>query len=772
MKIEFDNLFLKACKDGINIFTGSGFSIDAKDARGQNLPLGYQLSAELAAHFNLSPTLPLSSMSTILESSKKTDFYDYLKRRVNVSEFNEFYKNIELLNIKHWFTTNIDNLTERIFENSNRYYLNNNSIHGPSFSDLDAVEFFPLHGSILNDDRPLIFSSLSIASTFSSSPKLWNDLIRAIEKKPVLFWGYSLSDSGILQTLNSIHLQGLDRKDKWVVLYKEMPDEELYFKSLGFNIIIATNKELFDFFSKNLSNPEEELAQKLIPTKQLFHTEFVPSSGVGLPVREITEFFLGGVPTWSDIYSRNVYITSHFSKIQNLIFSEKNTIIVGTPASGKTTLLMQLSAFTEFNGHKIVLNYPTVEKAKNVINKLNGSNALIFVDNFTDDIQGFTYFNKFSNVKLVGFDREHNFEVVSHFVNRKDYNIYSVTTLSDIDIQELFNKIPDSIKNRTLKTKKAHTDEQASLFEFVSLNLKHAGIKERYKNVIVELEKEDELLTDFLLLSSYVHYCKTPLSFDMAYSYFAEYIGSYKEIYDLKAQLGRLIIQYIGDLVDKDEQDYFVPRSVLVAETIIENVQSKYLRRMLYRFVDNLPAYKISNYHIFKKKGHDKSLIAKAFPDWEEGKYYYEKLMQDDSHNPYLLQQGALYLSYKSRYIEAFYWIDKARNLTHDRVFSIRNSHAIILFEANIHKDSSVRDSLDRSMTILQKCYIEDKRKLYHAKKFSEQAIEYFDKFGDKIAKQYLDNASLWLDDELKTNDWNRGLKELKKIIENKRRNY
>lgn len=766
MKIELENLFRKFCLDGINLFTGAGFSLESFDSDHKRLPLGLELAEELSEKFGMSKNLPLTNMATIIESRSKEEFYDYLKKRFHVASFSSDYYNLENLNIRAFFTTNIDNLAEKIFENSNKYYLNNNVFNGPSFADRSAIEFYPLHGSILNDKRPMVFTSLSVASTFSSSPKLWSDLVRAIEKHPILFWGYSLNDSGILQTLNSINNNGANKKAKWIILHKEMPDEEQYFKSLGFNIIIATNLELLTYF-KDIVKGIENAKKNTLTTKQLFNQDFVPNSSIGLPVREINEFYLGSAPTWSDIYSNNLFKTSHFAKIQNAIFSKKNTIVLGTPASGKTTLLMQLAAFSEFNGHKIILNYPSLEKANNVIQKLDGLNALIFIDNFTEEIQSFILLNRQENIKIIGFDREHNFEIVSHFIERKSFEILQVTSLTDNDIQEIYSKIPDSIKYNSLKKKDSQSDEQPSLFEFITLNLKYPSISERYKSIIAQLEKEDELLTDFLLLSSYVHHCRTPLSFDMAYSYFQDDISNYSEVYDLRSQLGSLITEYVGELVDNEDQDYFIPRSVSVAETIMEQVESKYLARMLHRFVDCLPPYKISNYNTFRKKGHDKAIMISAFPNWEEGKYYYERLIQDEPLNPYLLQQGALYLSYKSKFNEAFFWIDKARNLTNDRVFSIRNSHAIILFEANLRKDGpDVRATLDRSMEILKECYQEDKRKLYHCKKFGEQALDYFEKYGDVTASEYIKQSVIWISEELKINDWHRGLMKLKRKLD------
>ena len=64
-------------------------------------------------------------------------------------------------------------------------------------------------------------------------------------------------------------------------------------------------------------------------------------------------------------------------------------------------------------------------------------------------------------------------------------------------------------------------------------------------------------------------------------------------------------------------------------------------------------------------------------------------------------------------------------------------------------------------MQILIDCYSEDKRKLYHAKKFAEQSLEFFNRYGDEKSQEYLAKAKNWIEEELKTNNWHRGLRNL-----------
>lgn len=115
----------------------------------------------------------------------------------------------------------------------------------------------------------------------------------------------------------------------------------------------------------------------------------------------------------------------------------------------------------------------------------------------------------------------------------------------------------------------------------------------------------------------------------------------------------------------------------------------------------------------------------------KEGKEFYERAFLYDFKNPYVLQQGALYLSMKKKYHDAFSWIDRAITMTNNKHFSIRNSHAIILFDANYNVDSTDAErQLDASMDILSQCINSDLRTTFHAKTYADQAVRYYNKYG------------------------------------------
>ena len=64
-------------------------------------------------------------------------------------------------------------------------------------------------------------------------------------------------------------------------------------------------------------------------------------------------------------------------------------------------------------------------------------------------------------------------------------------------------------------------------------------------------------------------------------------------------------------------------------------------------------------------------------------------------------------------------------------------------------------------MKILEECYRFDRRKVYHAITFADQALQYYDLYADDTAYSYLNTAVRWVREEKRQNPWNRNLGRL-----------
>ena len=768
LSIENEYSLRNAFEKGLNLFVGAGFSIYAKDIENQYLPLGQDLAKELAHKFNKTQC-DLVRISTLLERTVRSEFYSYLIKRFSVAEFDPIYNALNKINIKNIYTTNIDNLIPKIFSQNPYRYLHNQAQNGEATSS-NAINYLPLHGNVDEVEPKFVFDAVSLANIYNDTTRIWSFLSMAIEKYPTVFLGYSFNDSSTIQALTSHHTFNNAQKEKWIVLPQANQDDIEYYKSLGFSIIIADTKSLLQYIN-SIQPTKENIISNKSEIEKLLAGNIVPSSIKGSISRPINEFFKGQAPTWSDIINNNVCKTSYYAIIQNSIFTpHKHTIITGAPATGKTTLMMQIAYGIKYEGTKLIFHNLTITGAEYYAKLIGDHKVLIFIENFTDDINAFFKLANLKNAKLVGVDRSHNLNMVNHKFPSNQYNIINVTELSDSDIQNIFDSLPPSIKGATIKKeKKNRIYEDDSIFEFVARNIKGQNVTIRYQEVLQELELSNHELAEFLVLCAYMHSSRVPLSLEVACSYFNEtnQIYQYQKVIDMREKLNDLLKDYYTNELIDNETDFYYPRSSFIAESIIKNASRELLRDVMTNVIKRVPSIQIYNYHVFKKHAFDKSIVSKAFPQWKDGKAFYEQVFLYDYHNPYVLQQGALYLSSKKKFQEAFAWIDKAINITNNKQFSIRNSHAIILFDANYDIDSlEAERQLDQSMDILSQCVNSDLRKTFHAITYADQAIKYYHKYGTEKAISYLKQAQTWLNSEREEHKWDRDVRKRISLIE------
>lgn len=765
MEIQNKNSLIHAMKTGINVFVGAGFSLYAYDKKKQKLPSGNGLVDELKSMFNVKAA-SLSMISTILQRKAKTEFKAFLTERFSVDSYESFYDNLNLVNVKSYFTTNIDNLIPKIVsaENSKRF-INDLLVNGEN-ADANRINYLPLHGCVENPENEYVFDVQSLATTFGNNPRIWSYLSNACEKNPTIFLGYSYSDNSVIQALSSYRTFENAQKEKWILLYNPTDDQIEFYEALDFTIIKGEIKDFLELLPNILDN--EELSRKKNKEEEIrdiFKSNLVPLDNRNQVSRPIMDFFRGQVPIWSDILSNKIYRVSYYKQIQDSIYNQnRQTIVIGAPVSGKTTLAMLLAYNVQFEGVKLMYSGLTLSKVDFILKIFGNLKALIFVENFTDNIEAFLKLSQAKNITVVGVDRSQFYSTVSHMLAPQMFDIINVTELSDNDIQGVFNSVPVEIKASSMKTKRKSKDIYAadSIYEFVIRNIKGQNIVERYKKIIHDLEHSDSDLMEFLLLCAYMHKCRVPLSIEVAYSYFSD-IYNYQDVLEMKDELEDMLSEFEGsnDLLDSSIE-YYYPRTYFIAEAILKYSSSLLLKRIMSKVIDNVPKYLIYNFKTFRKFAFDSLLTAKAFVDWKDGMDFYKSAYLYDNENPYVLQQGALFLSKKKQYQEAFKWIDKAINSTNDKYFSIRNSHAIILFDANyeLELNNMVEEQLDRSMEILHKCYHDDSRKIFHAIVYADQAERYFLKANSVKTINYLQQAKKWLKEESSNNSWNYELKQ------------
>jgi hypothetical protein len=339
MDIENAASLRHALLRGVNLFLGAGFSVLAKDADERPMPVGDQLGDELRKEFGASGTvgLNLAQLYTLLARTKKEAVDEYLKRRYTVATFDQRYLSLHRVVATTIFTTNIDSLVHRIYEENPYAYLNDLNVSGPHYAELRAVDLVTLHGSVLDPDRPLRFGTIDIASSFGADPDRWRYLRHRLRQSPTVFWGYSLQDAGALEALRTDGGEAL--ADTWIQIRPQDAESPLvdYFRALDFQIIVSDTAQLLNYMSHNLPHPGDSVPRDraAAATSTLFPIEAVPLPSA-VPNRPIADFFQGAAPGWSDIFSQGLRRVSHFRTIVENVRAPKPTVITGIPGTGKT----------------------------------------------------------------------------------------------------------------------------------------------------------------------------------------------------------------------------------------------------------------------------------------------------------------------------------------------------------------------------------------------------------------------------------------------------
>lgn len=757
MQIQDEALFKHHLLNGINLFTGSGFSILASgmfDDSPKTMPVGDGLRKELLSYFerDSNSTLSLSQLCQILTATRKDDLISFLKTRFTTVNYDNEYDSLDRVNIKSIFTTNIDDLTYKIYENSTKYYLNDIAIRGPSINSSNSIDYIALHGCVRYDNKGFDFSPVELASSFERDKDKWFGYINRIQHTPTLYWGYSVSDAGVLQSLAKSTTGGTERAPAWIVLRSDDKEAREYYSALGFKIIICETKQLLSYFKqlKAINKPDK----KIIRAASYFKEYLIPEKSK-MPVRTLGEFYLGAEPTWYDVFYGGLHKNIHFHSITNAIAEGKNAILTGGALTGKTTLLKLLTITSVDFGWPFYIEEITPEKAALLRKEIDaeGSKAILYIDNAADAWEAINTLVASDNIQVIASDRDYILDSVAHRFSRRKFNFIDVTGLSDLDVQAVRDNIPAGLKRRrVIKPFSPDLDvvTAPTFFEVIDSTIADHSLTERFMDALRNLKIEDPLSHDLLVMCCYLYSCRIPTSMDVAIAYSRKFQLEPKLIQEKMASMGSFLSPYEGALADVN-QDYYVPRSRAVAEAVIRKVPAEDIRSLLLTFHSEVSPTKISRYDIFRRGAYEAGLVGRAFPDWEEGLSFYELASaRDNTHS--LKQQAAIYLAHRKQYHLAFSWIDEALSMIGRQNAPVKNTYAVILFSANSDKplDAEVISSLIESMEILARCYNSDIRKTYHAKVFSDQALKFAERLPNQPeSMQYIEKAIEWLEYEL-----------------------
>jgi len=768
MYIENEELFKHHLANGINFFLGAGFSVLAESELGK-LPCGDGLKNELCAEFlnKRTSSLQLAQLCKQIQATKKKLLNEFLIKRFNVKSFNPKYHSLKRINISNFFTTNIDDLIHKIYSDSDSHYVQDMMVNGPSFADKSGINYIALHGCILYPHHSFDFTPTEIASSYSRDRDKWAVFTDLISQIPTLYWGYRLEDSGTLEVFSKFSEGNTRKAESWIQLRDK--DEELidYYKSLGMQYLIADTEELLDYFQSFVCAGAK--IKKAAGPKKLKFPEYMIPNLSSVPVRTKDEFYCGSDPTWYDIFTDVPVKTSHILSLKNAILANENTIVMGPPASGKTTLMMQVANDFAASEECLFITSITEKKARLLCRECikNKVNPYIFIDNAADFNDAIAIIVNANIAKrLIIADRDYFIDLVGHKFSPLKFKDYIIAEITEDDIAKIQEAIPAHLVKKAfiLETEEDGTVNYPTIFDLIRVTVFNNDIFSRFSNIIKTLYNQDRPIYELITLAAYLYHCRIPTSLDVVNSYLRKYNFSLDKIHAAMVAPNGITTEYNFPSI---AQLFITTRSRVLASAILYNTPRHELQALLNVVHFEISPTRINRYDIFKKYAFDAQIAKKAFPDYMEGLKFYEECFSNDN-SFYIKQQCALYLSSLGEHEIAFQYIDEARVLSHNRNHSIRNSFAVIQFNANINKkiDDSVKKTLGESMAILKDCYKQDDRKRMHAKSFAKQSLQYADKFNNSQESiEYIDIAIPWIDGQIVDRPNDRELKTLKRKL-------
>lgn len=764
-KMRFDNeaLFVSLVSNyGMNLYLGAGFSVYADNEAGEKLPLGNEINKHLIDVFGLKTNreYTLSKSCQKIKKDNKDALERLLKETYRVKSFDKMYTGLCRLPIKNIITLNIDNLVERIYEDeSSTKIIADNNITGPLEKN-NVVNLYKLHGSVTYPmGSDMSFTDKELTDLFVREPGLFNTVSLKLSSAPTLFWGTSFGDNDSLELICHSEIYSKSATPKWIVVYPSDNVEDTIedLEDLGFNIVVADTKELMEYLC-SLSFAASTKVKKYVyrEYRENFPANFICNELERSSVRRpVMDFFSGAEPVISDILSSNVKRTSYFNQILQTIFSKRVTLITGIPGCGKSTLLMQLAFGKEIDGRKFWFNSIIKQEAEKLVKLVkDDKNVTVFLDNLYSNVDAFEVLKGSSNIKLVLAERALNYEYVKRFLSISSDAIVDVSNLAASDIQNICLSMNKSSSDAIALMEK---NENISLLEIVFFASTNAQIKERISGYIKDLAefKDEKLKIDLLELYTLVNYtssCGIPATMDMLYFYFGDLIENYEDIIYALKKMNKIIVETTDEELKIDEsQDYLIMRSKLFAEKSIFLIPPEIFAHVLEKFLDKVSPHAIYRYDIFKRKAYDADFTRRAFSK-TRGIQFYEKLLLQNS-NPYVRHQYSIFLQRKGDINLAWEQIDRAHTECQKKIFSIANTHAIIMFEKNMAVEAKNEKELDiqkntigRSFSTLEYCLSQDIRVSYHALTYARNAIRYYEKFGkDEFSESYIDSATVQL---------------------------
>lgn len=354
------------------LFIGSGFSIGAKKASGEEFASAGPLAKRLCAECGIpdeEQTSDLGQASEIFQSLKsESELVDYLIKEFTAVDINSTQEIIGSVNWKRIYTTNYDNVMELSYAKNKKLTTSVVLSQKPSDFKDKASLCVHLNGRIdgltidkLNNEFKLTNISY-LTEEFRKSD--WLSLFRTdlLTAGAIFFVGYSMQyDLDIKRVISSLS----DLKDKtfFIMREKETKINQLLVEHFGKACPIGT--DAFASMIKETRKTFVPSAGRLSPYL-CFKKHDMPKPPSSIVDSEVLKFLTQGEYTSDKVYFSTLSFDDykyciHRSKLKGLVETiesgEKNCLIHSSLGNGKTIFIDALASMLTQKGYHVYRYY-------------------------------------------------------------------------------------------------------------------------------------------------------------------------------------------------------------------------------------------------------------------------------------------------------------------------------------------------------------------------------------------------------------------------------
>ena len=398
---DIDDLLRLISQGNTLLFVGSGFSTFAYNLNNEKMPTAKQLADKIGKLGNFDADGDLFfAVEKYLKNFSKNTLITFLKKEFTTKNFEPILKNILKFHFRRIYTTNYDDVIERV---SSDLGINRKSIDAEMspknyFKHLDICVHINGYIKNLNEENfeksfKLSESSYLESDSFTRS-EWWYSFKKDLEaSSAIIFIGYSLYDIEIKKILYN----NCFKEKTYFITIEDLSEKEIFkFEKFGRIINIGIGK---------LSNILKDIELSKYNEKfNVFKKYKLTDINIDENIKDIDIFnlltrgFLNKNKLVTSLNDKNKFYVIKRKIIKKIIdkIQEHDFIVINAEfGNGKTILLEQLKYFVNKIGYDIyeLIDYELDFKEDiNLLNKLtNDKQVIIFIDRYCDNLELIKY---------------------------------------------------------------------------------------------------------------------------------------------------------------------------------------------------------------------------------------------------------------------------------------------------------------------------------------------------------------------------------------------